>query len=75
VAPDADTHSEVTEADVDRLGLWGQYRRDSGWGPGHRTSGVTNQNWCMDHIFAEAFRLAGLAAPRPGGPGVSERDE
>ena len=73
VAPDAGTHPGITEADVDRLGLWGQYRHDSGWGPGHRTSGVTNQNWRMDDIFAEAFRLAGQGAPAPVGRPLRSR--
>ena len=78
VAPESDHHSAVTESEVDRLGLWGQYRRDAGWGPDHRASGVTNQVWRMDDIFAEARRLAGergrppADAGRPVGPAPQE---
>jgi NAD-dependent dihydropyrimidine dehydrogenase PreA subunit len=62
VAPDCDRPAAVDEASVTAAGLWGQYRRDSGWGRWRRDPARADQSWRMDSIFGQA-RVAGHEAP------------
>jgi NAD-dependent dihydropyrimidine dehydrogenase PreA subunit len=64
VAPECDRPVAVDEHEVTAAGLWGQYRRDSGWGKWRRESERRDQSWRMDGIFQEArARAARRQAP------------
>lgn len=45
VAPDAETVTGITEAEVAAAGLFGSYRRAIGWSAGHRENRSTDQTF------------------------------